>query len=295
MAGGRKNQPKPIVNVNPDIVKTIASSLASLLNQFNPPQPVNHDPDQADLSSVLHLLLQLVMIITKQVKSVETDVGVRSKEGEGCGGDAAERVHVDELDECRQRTLKGNLIITSQALPAKNKVCLLKTEQQLQQEGKSLTDHIIDLVKEKFNVDLPPEDIQVCHRLPSNAVLLRIWNRKSGSAWGQMLDGIKTGFNIGINVFFNFQLTKRRSGLLYKLRQLRKSGEIEKYYSDESGQLTVMVKKKEEHGKKDKITYYSKSKTSTPFTYTEEELVELVRERKSRSWAEAVEAAQSST
>ena len=164
---------------------------------------------------------------------------------------------------------------------------LLKSDQQLQEDGQNLTQHIIELVKKKFKVTLPEPDIQACHRLPHNAVILRIWNRKPGSAWSQIIDGIKSGENTDINVFFNFQPTKRRSNLLYKLRQMKKSGEIAKYYSDESGQLTVMVKKKEEHGVKQRVTYHSRGKKSPPTTLTEEELVELVR--KGRSWADTVD------
>ena len=71
------------------------------------------------------------------------------------------------------------------------------------------------------------------------------------------------------------------------MRQRKKSGEISKYYSDESGQLTVMVKKKEENGVKQRVTYHSRGKNIPPTTLTEEELVEMVR--KGRSWAEAVD------
>ena len=87
------------------------------------------------------------------------------------------------------------------------------------------------------------------------------------------MEGIKTGENMGLNVFFNFQLTKRRSKLLFKIRQLKKDGKISKFYSDENGMLTVMVKKKENGGKKEKVTYYNKNKDGPPKTFTEEELV----------------------
>ena len=98
------------------------------------------------------------------------------------------------------------------------------------------------------------------------------------------MDGIKTGKNIGYNVFLNFHLTRRRSNLLYKIRQMKKEGKIAKFYSDENGQLTIMAKKKEDGGVKQKITYYTQNRNSSPKTLHEEEMVALVE--KSHSWAE---------
>ena len=198
------------MNVNPDILKNLAKSLSSLLSQSQPSQTdqVEGDTDP-DINSVLTLLLQVVTLLSNQVKSVGTGGGAQVNEA-----GASDRLHVDELDECRQRNFKGNLIITSQALPEKNKVCLLKTDQQLQEDGQSFTQHIIDLVKKKFDVTLPEPDIQACHRLPHNAVLLRIWNRKPGSAWSQLIEGIKLGKNTTINVFFKFSTYKKTFKLI---------------------------------------------------------------------------------
>ena len=42
-------------------------------------------------------------------------------------------------------------------------------------------------------------------------------------------------FRMLFNVYFNFQLTNTRSGLLYECRMLKKSGKIEKFFSDENG------------------------------------------------------------
>ena len=76
--------------------------------------------------------------------------------------------------------------------------------------------------------------------------------------------------------------------MLYKIRQMKKAGEISKFFSDENGYLTVMVKKKEDGGKKVKVTYHSEGKNGIPKTLNEGELVELVR-GKSCSWADMVE------
>ena len=153
---------------------------------------------------------------------------------------------------------------------------LIKNDKQLAEDKQDITAHVIELVKEKFNVTLEAKDILACHQLPKDAIILKIWNRKAGSAWRQIVDGIKTGKNMGFNIFFNFQLTKRRSKLLYKIRQLKKSGKISKFYTDENGMLTVMVKNKEDGGEKVKVTYFNKKKDCPPFPFTEEELEDLV-------------------
>ena len=230
--------------VDKDMLDTLSKSLNNLLKSD---KQVEVDPN--DLSSIVNMVVQAVKVITEHV---ETGCSQAKEVTEGAK-DSIEREYVDELDECRQRSFKGNLIITSHAL--NGKVSLIKSDQQLDEEKKDITDHVVDLVKEKFNVTLDPKDIQACHRLPKNAIILKIWNRKAGSAWSQIIEGIKTGKNIGVNVFFNFQLTKRRSKLLYKIRQLKKSGKISKFYSDENGMLTV---KMEEGGEKVKVTYFNK-------------------------------------
>ena len=92
------------------------------------------------------------------------------------------------------------------------------------------------------------------------------------------------GKNSDINIYFNFQLTKKRSNLLYVVRNLRKSNEISKYYTDENGYITVMVKKKEDGGEKLKVTYNVMKKGEEPKTLREAELLDIIS--KSRSWAE---------
>ena len=115
-------------------------------------------------------------------------------------------------------------------------------------------------------------------------MIIRIWNRKLDSAWSQIVEGIKTGKNLGFNVFLNFHLTSRRSNLLYKIRQMKKTGDIAKFYSDENGQLTIMAKKKEDGGVKKKVTYFTKNRDSPPQTLYEEEMIDMIK--KSNSWAE---------
>ena len=107
------------------------------------------------------------------------------------------------------------------------------------------------------------------------------------SAWSKIVAAIKAGKNLELNVYFNFHLTRRRSALLYEMRQLKKSGAISKFFSDENGQLTVMVKKKEEGGVKQKVSYFftSKDRKNPPKTMNKSELLDLVKNGGKMDWA----------
>ena len=88
----------------------------------------------------------------------------------------------DEMDECRQRSLKGNLIITSVPNNTRQKVSLLKTDEQLREDGESLTEHILELARKKYDVHINDNEIQACHRLPNGRVILRLWKTSLGSS-----------------------------------------------------------------------------------------------------------------
>ena len=77
---------------------------------------------------------------------------------------------------------------------------------------------------------------------------------------------------------------------MYEMRQLKKREDIAKFYSDENGQLTVMVKKKEDGGSKQKVTYFvkGKNKNSAPITLNKKELLDLAKDG-NLSWADQVE------
>jgi hypothetical protein len=139
-------------------------------------------------------------------------------------------------------------------------------------------DHTLNLIHSKYGVSVPPQDIQALHKLPNSTILIRVWNRKEGSAWSKLINAIKTGGNRSMNVYLNFQLTQRRSNLAYQLRQFKKNNQISKFYTDENGAISFKVKEKDS---KMKITYYRRKDSETSEkTLTAEELVRLVKSRK---------------
>ena len=220
--------------------------------------------DPSNITQVLTHLVKAVSVLTEQMSSMK-----EAHVAQPAGGDGPEvqnlretvRVQGDEVDECRQRGLKGNLILTSPT--NNNKINLIKSDQQLQEEKLTLTNHILALVKQKFDVVIPLQDLQALHRLPNGNVILRLWNRTPGSAWSKIVDGIKSGKNMGMNFFANFHLTRRRNSLLYEVRQLKKAGDILKFYTDENGQIYFRTK---DSGPKHKITYFTETRFGNPIT-----------------------------
>jgi hypothetical protein len=214
-------------------------------------------PDNTDLNSVLSHLLSAVQTLPERVSEIQSKLGDCNQMKQLFSEDI--RSHSDEIDELRQRQLKGNLIISSS--PNGSKACLIKTDEKLLEENQSLTDHVLTLIETKFEVKVPIPDVQALHRLQNGNILLKLWNRCPGSAWWKIAEGIKKGKNKNVNLYANFQLTRKRSALLYHLREKKRENKIYKFYSDENGSISFRVS---ENSKKIRATFYNKN--STPKT-----------------------------
>ena len=71
-------------------------------------------------------------------------------------------------------------------------------------------------------------------------------------------------------LYFNFMMTKRRSRLLFEIRQLKKSERVFKFYSDEEGCITVKGK---EGDRNKRITDIAVEGSGKLKTWTVEELL----------------------
>lgn len=181
------------------------------------------------------------------------------------------RLAEDEVDEGRQRQLKGNLILSSNK---KGQLSLIKTSQELQ--GQSLIDHINELLVKKYGVSVPEADIQACHHLPNGDVVLRIWRRTEGSAWTRLVAAIRTKPLSDINFWANFHLTGRRNEILYQLRQLKKEekeGRSFKYFTDENGVISI---KFSDSDVKYKLTFH-RQRGNAMKTFTKQEIFDLFK------------------
>ena len=109
-------------------------------------------------------------------------------------------------------------------------------------------------MEQKYSVKIAESDVQEAHYLPGGNMLLRLWNTAPKSGFRLLIDRIKSGKGKAeIPIFINFQMTKRRSTILFHLRTLKREGKISKYYSDENGNISIRVK---EGGSKLKLTNY---------------------------------------
>ena len=220
-----------------------------------------------------------------RVKNIEKDVDTLKKQ---------QREVDDSQDAMWQRNLKGNFIINSPDNPEKGLKTELLTDDQLKEKNITFTEHVIGLVKEHYDVDMPSEDISACHRLKNGAALLKVWNRKNESAYQKLVGAVRSGGKAGAerkkmradktpaqdlprrNVFICFHMTRRRSELIKKLKSEKKAHKITRFSSNQNGSIT-MTWKPLENGPEKSITITRNWDDIDGKTYTPSEIDELIR------------------
>ena len=172
-------------------------------------------PDLSDTNAVLNAILKAVLSLLSQNNELtEQKKLVKDLEEKN-------RAQGDLLDEIQQRSFKGGLIITSPE--GKNKVSCVKSQEELRKEKKTVTDHACELLRRKYDVIVPPSDISACHHLQSKNILIKIWNRKEGSAWEKLSNQIMKGGRKEENIYANYMMTSMRNNIMFELRWI--SGE----------------------------------------------------------------------
>ena len=90
-----------------------------------------------------------------------------------------------------------------------------------------------------------------CHvlgRREAGSYIVRIHNRRPGSAWDDLTTGMMTGQDMNnSNIFINFQLTKTRADLSFQVRAAKREKKLFSYSVDQNGRICV---KKEQRGAK---------------------------------------------
>merc|ERR1712240_768180 len=93
-------------------------------------------------------------------------------------------------------------------------------------------------------------EVSACHQIgkkENHAYVIRLNDRKHGSAWHLLSEGIMTGknptsgdsFDKDVNLFLNFQLTRKRAQLAKAVRVARKEHKIHKYYINQNGVIKI--------------------------------------------------------
>ena len=147
-----------------------------------------------------------------------------------------------EIDETRQRGMKGNLILSTR-FSTKH----LLTQKTLRGHVESPSSMCKRLIQEKTGVEVPLADILACHSVGKSSYIVKILNWKSGSAWELICAAMATGkkqsesgsgsmmvFN---DIFLSFQLTSRRQVLLRNVVKARKEKYIKNYKVNQNGKI----------------------------------------------------------
>ena len=205
------------------------------------------------------ILAALVAKHDNEIKEVKEEV---KKEKEQSDEIKKEFVKLEkDNDDIRQRSMKGNLIVSS---PRKEGTPTLLLQQPWYDEERGFggketdTDMVRRIVAEKTGVWFHPDEIQACHTLNRDrtSFILRISNLKPLSNWDILQTGMLNGRNpesgknfTRSNVFLSHQLTKQRLVFLQEVVKVAKvAKQISSYCTDQNG--TVRVSTEVGQGKK---------------------------------------------
>ena len=141
------------------------------------------------------------------------------------------KIHNLELqcDETRQRSLKVNLIVICPRVSRGDVVAdtmAVRDRSRNSVRKESDTEMVVRLVRMKTGQAIPLQDISACHpigRKESNTFILRVTNRKPGSAWDTITTGMRRGFASDDNIYINYQLTDRRIALSKEVKQAKQA------------------------------------------------------------------------
>ena len=179
------------------------------------------------------------------------------------------RQHGDEIDIHKQKNLKGKIVITSikrGELPS-----CIGTKDTI--KPVDLVQHVIVLTKQKYVMNITKDDIETCFFLPKGGILVSFWNKSPGSAFQRLVSQIKTKLNADMNLYFNFMLTNKRGNLLFEVRKQKKAGNIEKFFSDEDGNISFRL---QPNSKPIKVTNIRIANTQHMKTMTVEEMLKEI-------------------
>ena len=203
------------------------------------------------------LLAQVSKTDTTETRQEDyEDLKVKHEELEKKTKDMEERLtkKCDELendyDEARQRSLKGNLIISSPARTNArgNNIPSLAKHQVFwdrygNQRCETDLEMVLRLVHMKTGVRINEHEVTACHPLGKrdrNTFILSVHNRTPMSAWETITRGMTADNNFSPdNIFINFQLTKRRGEMSKEVRLAKKQKLIRGYEIDANGRIFV--------------------------------------------------------
>ena len=146
---------------------------------------------------------------------------------------------MEEAEEARQRSMKGNLKIHAPHLKQEHKDGRRETLAEMCCRG--LKGHTGAAI-------VPSSDVIACHKLPeAGSYIMRVGNMSEGSGWEALTAGMVSGKLVGRQdeyfrkdgVHVSFQLTQGKAKLLHQVRLARKERLLSKFSTNENGKITV--------------------------------------------------------
>ena len=220
----------------------ISELMSRLLDLADPKEAINKDCNDK-IESLGKSLDDKIVVVEKALveshETLETDMKIKTEEIE------------HKCDEIKQRSLKGNLIVSSPRINRGDVVIDTmavrdRTRDSVREE--SVTEMVVRLVKLQTGQEIPLQDISACHpigRKNSHTYILCVANRKPGSAWDVITTGMRRGFSTNHNIYINYQLTDRRISLSKEVKQAKKDNLIKKYSIDSNGKIWVKALNKD--------------------------------------------------
>ena len=130
--------------------------------------------------------------------------------------------------ENRQRTSKGNLILSGRHLPR-------------YQEGENLLQITRDIVYRKYGIDINPAEFKVVHRIAGGKILFSLHSRICGLGYDQLVKSINSNPNPSVETYLSIQLFEPYSDLFYMARRLKAFKVISYYRIDENGHTFIAL------------------------------------------------------
>lgn len=162
-----------------------------------------------------------------------------------------------DQDECAQRLWKGVFKLKSPKFKRGNggKVNIdslfvdMPAPKEGEEEDASVTketlEKMLELVKQKYNVDIPVKEVTAAHWLPGGDFLISLQYRNPVfSVFGNLVKAIKSGGETDMNFYVNFSLTNKRQRLFAYVRDLKFQKKIEQYSVNENGRISIRIRGK---------------------------------------------------
>ena len=144
-----------------------------------------------------------------------------------------------DLDAAAQKSKTGTIILTQP-----KEVNLIKSEETIKAGGRTVEEHACELINMKTGVAVDEKELNLAHYLPNGNIKVRFSDRKAGSKFSQVAEKIKKPSREykDVKVYANFELTKKRSAILYEIRRLKRENKVHRFYTDFDGSISLIPK-----------------------------------------------------